>query len=94
MKIDKNNIKHTTLSECLNLKIKIVGTSNRKGSNTNFNDKENCSGFNINKHVFEGMTVNEYQAMIAKRFSKEDPQYSLTKHLKYDIERGLYELHD
>ncbi|ENP8375943.1 hypothetical protein ACF8FL_20050 [Vibrio sp. zbq_19] len=94
MKIDSTNIKYTDLSDCLHMKIKIIGKSNRKGSDKSVGGQENCSGFNINKHVFDGMSVNEYQMMIANRFLKEDPQFSLTKHLKYDIERGFYELRD
>ncbi|MBY4626695.1 hypothetical protein [Vibrio parahaemolyticus] len=76
MKIDSTNIKYTDLSDCLHMKIKIVGKSNRKGSGKSVGGQENCSGFNINKYVFDGMSVN------------------LTKHLKYDIEKGLYELRD
>ncbi|EKF9400959.1 hypothetical protein O1B79_003498 [Vibrio cholerae] len=94
MKIDSTNIKYINLSDCLHMKIKITGKSNRKGSGKTVGGKENCSGFNINKYVFDGMSVNEYQTMIPKRFLKEDPQFSLTKHLKYDIENGFYELRD
>lgn len=35
------------------------------------------------------MTVQEYQHMIKTRFLEDDPQFSLTKHLKYDIEMGF-----
>ncbi|MFH0226120.1 hypothetical protein ACGRPS_16575 [Vibrio furnissii] len=94
MKIDSTNIKYANLSDCLHMKIKIIGKSNRKGSGKSISGQENCSGFNINKYVFDGMSVHEYQTMIAKRFLKEDPQFSLTKHLKYDIKKGFYELHD
>lgn len=88
MKIDTNNIKDVDLKNHLHFKIVIVGTSNRKGSG-----RDNCSGYNINKNIFNGMSVDEYQNMIIENFSKNDPQYSLTKHLKYDIEKGFIELH-
>ncbi|KFC96749.1 hypothetical protein GKAS_03928 [Kluyvera ascorbata ATCC 33433] len=40
------------------------------------------------------MTVQAYQDMIRRRFDPEDPQFSLTKHLRYDIRKGYLELHE
>ena len=89
--INCNNIKSIkgkNLSGYQDFVIRIVGISNRKGSNLG----GNCSGFNINKELSDGMTVREYQQMILRRFSKSDPQFCLTKHLKYDIKHGFVEL--
>ncbi|CNE74586.1 hypothetical protein DVQ33_18090 [Yersinia enterocolitica] len=88
--INARNIKNLPLSNYLNFKIKIVGISNRKGTS----NSTNCSGFNINKYIKDGMTVQEYQDMVEQRFDHDnDRQYSLTKHLRYDIEKGHIELH-
>jgi hypothetical protein len=38
------------------------------------------------------MTVKQYQVMIAQRFCPEDPQYSLNKHLIFDIEKDYIQL--
>ena len=92
MKYTKENIKTADFSELLNYKIRIVAKSNRKGSKKLFNGKPNCSGFNINKLIHDGMTVAQYQAVIKNNFSSSDPQFCLTKHLKYDIALGNIEL--
>jgi 5-methylcytosine-specific restriction enzyme A len=92
MKYTKHNISAANFSDLLDCKIKIVGEPYRKGSDKTFNGKPNSSGFNINKLVQDGMTVREYQSLIKDNFSVNDPQYSLTKHLKYDIEKGFIEL--
>lgn len=93
MKIDHTNITGIDLSEHLHFKIKFTGSSTRRGSNLKFEGKENCSGFNINKYVFNGMSVNEYQNMIKQNFIESDPQFSLTKHLIYDVRKGFIELY-
>jgi len=90
---NKTNIKNADFSELMNYKIKIVAESNRRGSNKLFDGKPNCSGFNINQYVHDGMTVGQYQSMIKAKFSKADPQFHLSKHLIYDIEQGNIELH-
>ncbi len=92
MKVDAKNIRNTDLNECLHFSIRLIGKSTRRGSNLTFEGKENCSGHNINKYIFDGMTVNQYQNMIKANFNPNDPQFSLTKHLKYDIEKGFIEL--
>ncbi len=92
MRVDAKNIRNTDLNECLHFSIRLVGTSTRRGSHLMFEGKENCSGYNINKYIFDGMTVNQYQNMIKTKFNPDDPQFSLTKHLKYDIEKGFIEL--
>lgn len=92
MKINSINVNNTDLSECLSHKIKIVGESNRRGSHLFPDAYEKCCGFNINKYIYDGMSVNEYQMMIKQRFNSEDPQFSLTKHLRYDIRKGFLEL--
>lgn len=89
MIINSGNIATFDISNNLHLVIKIVGKSHRRGSESAIN----CSGFNINKELVDGMTVGEYQEMIKRRFHESDPQFSLTKHLKYDIEKGYLELH-
>ncbi|MCQ3831169.1 hypothetical protein HXX02_17185 [Microbulbifer elongatus] len=92
MKYTKENIKTADLSELQNYKIRIVAKSNRRGGSKLFNGKPNCSGFNINKLIHDGITVAQYQAIIKNNFSSSDPQFCLTKHLKYDIEHGNFEL--
>jgi 5-methylcytosine-specific restriction enzyme A len=92
MKYTKHNISEANFNDLLDFKIKIVGKPYRKRSDKTFNGKPNCSGFNINKLVQDGMTVREYQSMIESNFSIGDPQYSLTKHLKYDVENGYMEI--
>lgn len=92
MKIDSTNVNQTELLHCLNFVLRLTGPSNRCGSNLLFDGRENCSGFKINKYIFDGMTVREYQQMIKHRFHEDDPQFSLTKHLKYDIKKGFIEL--
>lgn len=90
---NKTNIKNADFSALSSYKIKIIGESNRRGSNKTFKGQPNCSGYNINQHIRDGMTVAQYQAMIKNTFSEADPQFHLTKHLKYDIEQGTLELH-
>ncbi|WP_437891326.1 hypothetical protein [Phytobacter sp. V91] len=89
MRIDSTNVSESDLLNCLNFKIRIIGISHRRASNLHVDGRENCSGYNINKSIFDGMTVHEYQQMIKLRFAENDPQFSLTKHLKYDIEKGF-----
>jgi hypothetical protein len=92
MKIDSESIKNANLNELLDYKISIVGPSNRQKTNKEFMGKPNCSGVNINEHLVNGMTVAQYQAMIRNHFHSGDPQFCVTKHLKYDIEHGHLEL--
>lgn len=89
MIISFKNISAFDINANLHFVIKIVGTSHRRGSKLG----TNCSGFNINHELVDGMTVGEYQSMIKRRFKVSDPQFSLTKHLKYDVEKGYLELH-
>ncbi|WP_313396649.1 hypothetical protein [Atlantibacter hermannii] len=89
MIVNSSNIATFDISKHLHFVIKIVGESYRRGSNSG----TNCSGFNINRELVDGMTVGEYQEMIKRRFDKSDLQFSLTKHLKYDIAKGYLELH-
>lgn len=88
MKIDAENVHLHDLLNCQHYMIKRVGVSTRRGSGLMFAGKENCSGYNINKHIFDGMTVGEYQQIIKLHFHEDDPQYSLTKHLRHDIAKG------
>lgn len=92
MKYNFENIKNTDFSELTDYKIIIVGTSNRRKTEKEFLGKPNCSGFNINQHLTSGMSVAQYQAMIKTNFNSSDPQFSLIKHLKYDIEKSYIEL--
>jgi hypothetical protein len=92
MKYTKLNIKNVDISDLIDYKICIVSKSNRRGSNKLFNGKPNCSGYNINKLVRDGMTVGQYQAVIRNNFSSNDPQFCIVKHLRYDIENGNFEL--
>ncbi len=87
MKYTKRNIESADLNELLDFKIRLVSESTRGGSNKIFKGKPNCSGYNINKHIKDGMTVGQYQAVIRNNFSSNDPQFSLTKHLKYYVAR-------
>lgn len=89
MVVNGNNIAAFNISDNPHYIIRIVGKTNRRGSESG----TNCSGFNINRELVDGMTVGEYQAMIKRRFDEADPQFSLTKHLKYDVEKGYVELH-
>lgn len=89
MKIDSSNVRLCNIDNYLDFVLRISGRSNRRGSNLLFEGRENCSGYNINQYIFDGMTVQEYQHMIKTRFLEGDPQFSLTKHLKYDIEMGF-----
>lgn len=89
MIITSQNVHNVNLSEYPHLVIRIVGISNRKATSNG----TNCSGYNINKALYDGMTVQAYQEMIARRFNPADPQFSLTKHLRYDIKNGFLELH-
>lgn len=86
----KTNVASINLNDLLDFKIRIVSKSTRRGSNKVFNGKPNCSGFNINKYIKDGMTVAQYQAVIRNNFSANDPQFSLTKHLKHDILVGYF----
>jgi len=90
MKYTKENIASINLNDLLDFKIRIVSKTTRRGSNNIFNGKPNCSGFNINKYIKDGMTVAQYQAVIRNNFSVNDPQFSLTKHLKHDILVGYF----
>jgi hypothetical protein len=92
MKINSENFKNANFNELLNYTITIVAASNRRKTNKEFLGKPNCSGANINKYLVNGMSLVEYQAMIIDNFNSSDPQFSLTKHLKYDIEHGHIEL--
>ena len=92
MRYTKENIKNVDLSDLLDSKIVFVSKSNRRVSTKTFNGKPNCSGYNINKLIHDGMSVSQYQATIRNNFNSHDPQFSLTKHLKYDIEHGNIEL--
>lgn len=92
MKYDQSNIMHANLNDILHFKIRIVSASTRRGSKLLYDGRPNCSGYNINQYVTDGMTVGEYQYVIAQHFNPRDPQYSLTKHLKYDVEKGYFEL--
>lgn len=89
MMITSQNVHDVDLSEYPHLVIRIVGVSNRKGTSNG----TNCSGYNINKEIYDGMTVQAYQEMIVRRFDPTDPQFSLTKHLRYDIQKGFLQLH-
>jgi len=92
MKYTKENINKADLPDLLDFKIVIVSKSNRRASAKTFDGKPNCSGYNINKLIHDGMSVSQYQAIIRNNFSSNDPQFCLTKHLKYDIEHGNIEL--
>lgn len=92
LKNTRNNIDSVKLKDMLDYKIRFALKSSRKPSSKLFDGKPNCSGYNINKLIYDGMTVNQYQAIIKKKFNSNDPQFSLTKHLKYDIEQGFIEL--
>lgn len=92
MKIDADNVHQYDLLNCGHFIIRLTGVSNRRGSRLTFAGRENCSGFNINKYIFDGMTVGEYQQIIILNFNEDDPQYSLTKHLRFDIEKGYITL--
>ena len=92
MKYTKHNIGNVDLNNLLEYKIRIVGTSSRKPGNKLFNCKHNCSGYNVNKFLEDGMTVGKYQALIRNKFNTNDPQFNLTKHLKFDIEQGFLAL--
>jgi hypothetical protein len=94
VKVTADNYRDFEIQELGNFKIIICGASNRRGSQKQFNGKPNCSGQNINKHVYSGMTLSEYWATIKAHFSPADPQYDLNKHLKYDIQQGHFELHE
>ena len=87
------NIKNIKISDLLDYKIRIISVRNRRGSNKMFNGKPNCSGFNINRYIKNGMSVTQYQAMIRNNFSSSDPQYDLSKHLKHDVNKGNIELY-
>ena len=54
--------------------------------------KNNCSGYNLWKSGWNNMTVSEYQEMVKETCSTNDPQYSESKHLIYDIGHGWVEL--
>jgi hypothetical protein len=92
MKFNADNIKSADFSALLNYKIVKVGPSNRRRGNKTFMGKPNCSGYNINANLVRGMSVAAYQSMIRNNFNSMDPQFSLVKHLKYDIEFGFLEL--
>lgn len=92
MKYTKRNIKDANIDDLLDYKIRIISESTRRGSGKLFNGKPNCSGYNINKLVIDGMSVRRYQAVVRNNFSAGDPQFSLVKHLKYDILQGHFEL--
>jgi hypothetical protein len=89
MKINKNNMpKPFTLDAYQNYKIRrLVKENPRKGSNQN-----NCSGYNLWNRGQDNITVVKYQQIIKETCDKNDPQYSESKHLKYDIEHGWAEL--
>ena len=93
MIITKQNIKGVNISDLIDYKIRIISMANRRESNKQFNGKPNCSGYNINKFIKNGMTVAEYQAIIRNNFNSSDPQFDLSKHLKWDIEKGNIELY-
>lgn len=90
MIITSRNVHGINLSEYSHYVIRVIGMSKRCGTN----DATNCSGYNINKELYDGMTVQAYQDMIRRRFEPADPQFSLTKHLRYDISKGYLELHE
>lgn len=90
MIINSSNVTKFNLSECQHMVICITGITKRRGSSNGIN----CSGFNINKELKDGMTVQAYQDMIKQRFDPADPQFSLTKHLRYDIQKGYLELRE
>jgi len=92
MKYNFENINSTDFSELTDYKIMIVGTSNRRKTNKEFLSRPNCSGFNINQQLTHGMPVDQYQEMIKNNFNSSDPQFSLFKHLKYDVEQSYVEL--
>lgn len=48
---------------------------------TLFDGKLNCSGYNINKLIDDGMAVSQYQAIIRSNFSLNAPQFSISKNL-------------
>ncbi|WP_368893503.1 hypothetical protein [Kluyvera ascorbata] len=90
MIISAQNVHCINLSEYPDFIIRIIGTSHRNGTSNG----ANCSGYNINQEIYDGMTVQAYQDMIRRRIDPEDPQFSLTKHLRYDIRKGYLELHE
>ncbi len=92
MKYNQDNIHTADIADLLDYKIHIVSASNRRPSHKLFNGKPNCSGYNINQLIHNGMTVAQYQAVIRNNFSPNDPQFSLHKHLRYDILQGHIEL--
>lgn len=92
MRIDSTNVNQSDLRRCLNFVLRLTGKSNQRASNLQFDGRENCSVYNINKYIIDGMTVRDYKQMIKQRFHEYDPQFSLIKHLKYVIEKGFIEL--
>lgn len=94
MNINKQNIIGINISDLLDYKIRIISLANRRGSNKQFNGKPNCSGYNINKFIKNGMSVAQYKATIRNNFNSSDPQFDLSKHLKWDIEKGNIELYE
>ncbi len=90
--INHTNYQNIDLNSYLHYKIFTVNSSTRRGSGKLYEGKPNCSGFNIWKLVENGITVNQYQNIIRNNFSKDDPQFSLTKHLLWDLEKGFLQL--
>lgn len=92
MRITKSNIRNFAISDLLDYELRFAPQSNRRSSSKQFSGKPNCSGYNINKLMKDGMTVGEYQSVIESEFDRKDPQFSTEKHLRYDIEHGNIEL--
>jgi hypothetical protein len=91
-KINKYNVKGKRLSEYQDYVIHRISETTRIGSNKLFNGKPNCSGLNLWNWGHDNMTVSDYQKMIKEKCDKNDPQYNMTKHLRYDIRMGFVEL--
>lgn len=92
MEYNQDNIHGVKMADIQDFKIRIVSAIERRGSGKTFKGKPNCSGYNINKYIHNGMTVAEYQNMVRIKFDKDDPQFSISKHLRHDIKQGHIKL--
>lgn len=92
MEYNQDNIHGVKIADIQGFKIKILSVIERRGSGKTLKGSQNCSGYNINKHIHDGMTIAEYQDMVRMKFDKDDPQFSISKHLRYDIKQGHIKL--
>lgn len=90
--INARNVEGVDLLNLQGYRLRLVGKSTRRASGGVYDRAPNCSGTNINRHIYDGMLISEYRECIRANFKKTDPQFSLTKHLKHDIKTGFIEL--